>query len=252
MRILCFLLTACFCLSSVTAILERIVGGTATAIENIPFQLSLVINKEVVCGAVLIATNKAITAAQCVHGLPSTAVVTVKGGTSYRTSLGTSRNVNEIKIHNNFNQYTYDYDIAILTLSQKFELSKQIALAKLPIVNEIVAPGKIANVSGWGITTIGGTEYAGLLQTVQVPIVATKVCASAHARLNTVTDRMLCAGFTTGGNDWCKGDVGGPLVYAGKVIGLASWGASCGSVGSPGVYTRIAALRQWISTNAGV
>jgi secreted trypsin-like serine protease len=39
---------------------------------------------------------------------------------------------------------------------------------------------------------------------------------------------MVCAGGQAGKNI-CTGDSGGPLVAAGQLIGVVSWGASCGS-----------------------
>jgi hypothetical protein len=49
-----------------------------------------------------------------------------------------------------------------------------------------------------------------------------------------------------------QGDSGGPLVANGKLVGIVSWRADpCGS-GVPDVYTKIAAVRGWISGISGV
>ena len=63
---------------------------------------------------------------------------------------------------------------------------------------------------------------------------------------------MLCAGSTTGTVDTCQGDSGGPLIgwtSAGKtvLIGATSWGEGCAKAGFPGIYTRLAQLRPWIT-----
>ena len=59
-----------------------------------------------------------------------------------------------------------------------------------------------------------------------------------------ITDRHLCAGYQSGGQDGCDGDSGGGLVYVDRdsdkyvLAGVMSAGHGCGRPKSPGIYTR--------------
>uniref|UniRef100_A0A1B0DLB7 Uncharacterized protein n=2 Tax=Phlebotomus papatasi TaxID=29031 RepID=A0A1B0DLB7_PHLPP len=68
-----------------------------------------------------------------------------------------------------------------------------------------------------------------------------------------VDESQLCAGSHSEEKDTCEGDSGGPLqIYNNNVycmyniIGVTSFGKGCGSVGQPGVYTRISNYLDWI------
>ncbi|KAJ4432547.1 hypothetical protein ANN_21170 [Periplaneta americana] len=121
----------------------------------------------------------------------------------------------------------------------------------IPLETGSVSAGTSAVVSGWGTTSEGGSASTTLRQ-VAVPIVSDSSCNSAYSSYGGITARMICAGYTSGGKDACQGDSGGPLVANGKLIGIVSWGAGCARPNYPGVYTKVSALRSWISSNTGV
>lgn len=44
----------------------------------------------------------------------------------------------------------------------------------------------------------------------------------------------------------CQGDSGSPLVCAGEVQGLVSWGQGCAEPNYPGVYVKVCEFLYWI------
>lgn len=58
--------------------------------------------------------------------------------------------------HPNFNDFTYDYDIALLELEQPVEYSSTVRPICLPDTSHSFPPGKAIWVTGWGHTYEGG------------------------------------------------------------------------------------------------
>ena len=68
--------------------------------------------------------------------------------------------------------------------------------------------GQTVTVSGWGLTSSGGTQ-ATVLQSVNVPAMTNAECRNTGYGENQITDAMMCAGQAEGGIDSCQGDSGG-------------------------------------------
>lgn len=89
-------------------------------------QLQIQDNGRFICGASLFKPNYAISAAHCFDGLTANDL-TVRAGTSYQGDDGTVVSVSRLIIHESFDiQQSYDYDIAILQLSEDFEMGPNI------------------------------------------------------------------------------------------------------------------------------
>ncbi len=120
------------------------------------------------------------------------------------------------------------------------------------VYKPLYAAAKIATVSGWGAIREGG-PISNTLRKVQIPMVSTAACNIFYGP-GSITNQMVCAGYTTGGKDSCQGDSGGPLIttVAGVPIqiGIVSWGNGCALARYPGVYTRITSLYPWIKAQA--
>lgn len=71
---------------------------------------------------------------------------------------------------------------------------------------------------------------------------------------NGISDTQYCAYDPNGKTDSCQGDSGGALqirpngANSAKIIGIVSFGVSCGST-FPGIYTRVASYLDWIESH---
>ena len=153
-------------------------------------------------------------------------------------------------VHEKWVPASFDFDVALLRTSQSVKTTP------IKLVNRIessilVSPGVLGTISGWGLTREGGT-ISDVLQHVGVQVTSNEICNNPTAYGGQITDRMLCAGFATGGKDSCQGDSGGPFVvfdgmggYA--LAGIVSWGEGCARPNKFGVYTRVSSVADWIN-----
>ncbi|EDW73880.1 uncharacterized protein Dwil_GK19455 [Drosophila willistoni] len=238
----------------------RIVGGYQTDVIQCPYQLSLR-EKDIitpgdtfshVCGASIIASDIAITAAHCVVAtVPSQ--FKVVAGTNFRNETdGAIVSVSRMFIHEEYyKEARYENDVALLVLKPPLPLNN-LNIKAIPLASEPPLAGAMSKISGWGTTTYHGSSSYVLLA-VDVPIVSNEVCDADYEDyedgLFNITSSMLCAGVRgVGGKDACQGDSGGPLVVNGQLAGVVSWGADCALPDYPGVYANVANLRPWIDS----
>lgn len=246
---------------------SRIVGGTNATMAEFPHQV-LVLVGGYMCGGSLIARQYVLTAAHCVVddlGVPYGArAFTVYAGLQNVGSLAKNSlnpyfqrsTVSVVSAHPRFDSESYNNDVAVLKLSVPLNVSAGVKVIKLATTANIYKPlyaaRKMATVSGWGAIRWNG-PISNTLRKVQVPIVSTVTCNIWYGA-GSITNQMMCAGYSTGGKDSCQGDSGGPLIttLAGVPIqiGIVSWGYGCARARYPGVYTRIPSLYPWIKAQA--
>ncbi|KAK7020157.1 CLIP domain-containing serine protease [Halocaridina rubra] len=211
------------------------------------------------CGGSLIAKDWVITGAHCVHG---------SRPTQLRIRLGEWKvdkedeplshkdfDIDEIKIHPNFNPDNLHNDIALIKLKTSVTFQYHINTLCLPESNQPVAPGTRCFASGWGKDAFKG-QYQALLKKIDVPVIDQGKCQYLlkKTRLGSyfnLHDSFLCAGGEQN-KDACRGDGGGPLVcQRGNtgyyyLAGITAWGIDCGQKDVPGVYVNVPHFLDWI------
>ncbi|KAM4828419.1 suppressor of tumorigenicity 14 protein [Thomomys bottae] len=242
----------------------RVVGGTNADEGEWPWQVSLhALGQGHLCGASLISANWLVSAAHCFtdekmfkYSDPTMWVVYLGLlDQSNRSASGVQEHrLKRIITHPSFNDFTFDYDIALLELEKPAKFSTVVRPICLPDTSHVFPAGKAIWVTGWGHTQEGGTG-ALILQKGEIRVINQTTCEDLMPQL--ITPRMMCVGFLSGGVDACQGDSGGPLssVEADNRFfqaGVVSWGEGCAQKNKPGVYTRLPVFRDWIREQTGV
>uniref|UniRef100_A0A3Q0S7Q6 trypsin n=1 Tax=Amphilophus citrinellus TaxID=61819 RepID=A0A3Q0S7Q6_AMPCI len=226
---------------------ERIVGGYAPVPHSIKYIVSIqTVERQHLCGGFVINKYWVVTAAHCNIGLNK--MMIVAGDYSLAVYEGTEQEIlpHLLVPHPSYNTTTSNCDIMLIKLRAPIYLNSYVSIALLPRQGATIAEGRLCRVSGWGYTNPSGGQIPSTLRTVMLPIVSTTKCNSSESFSGSITENMLCAGYTIGGKDACQGDSGGPLVCDGRVYGVVSWGRGCADAQFPGVYTAVSMFRRWI------
>jgi trypsin len=182
---------------------DRIVGGNATNIEDIPYIASLHFGGIHSCGCIILTNDYVLTAAHCTSNVHP-AQLLIRFGSSFHNQYGTVRSVRAIHEHPNYSPRNLDFDFSILRLQSPVLFSNSIRPILLPNLHEEFEDGLAVVTSGWGLTH-NVNETRRQLRKVEVPIFNQRQCEIAYSSVNAVTERMICAGYEEGGKDACQG-----------------------------------------------
>ncbi|XP_028396414.1 MAM and LDL-receptor class A domain-containing protein 2-like [Dendronephthya gigantea] len=234
----------------------KIVGGQQAQPGEWPWQVALLRGSFPFCGGSLVSNEYVITAAHCVKATDWSRVKIRLGEHDMRQTEGHEQDIsiarNGITVHPRYNSRRTDYDIAVIKLSTPVKYTQRIK--PVCINSGVDFTGQRCYISGWGRLSSGGSTPK-VLQEAQVPIVTVQECKKSYG--SSITDRMLCAGYSRGGIDTCQGDSGGPLVCqhsdgSWHLTGVTSWGRGCASAGYYGVYAHVANLYPWVKQVTGL
>ncbi len=243
-----------------TLLLEtRIVGGSPAPVGAYPWQVSIGLvdipaSLGHFCGGSIIGANWVVTAAHCVDGTTRAEGLKVVYATNFLSQRGKETRVKEVIVNESWDRASFDYDVALLRTTDAMDAAP-IKLLKPEQAVELMPVGVLGTVSGWGLTREGGAT-SDVLQHVGVQVQSNDICNSPTAYSGEITDRMVCAGFATGGKDSCQGDSGGPFVVFDRMggyslAGVVSWGEGCARPNKFGIYTRVPTVAAWIAQKTG-
>ncbi|CAO1409950.1 unnamed protein product [Diamesa serratosioi] len=227
-----------------------IVGGIPANIADFPHHLALLERGRYMCGASIISTTYSLSAAHCLDAGAPPSIISLWGGSTSRLTGGHIFPVRRYFLHPQYNDWTLDFDVALMEVDRRLEGFPNLTPIALPPACSTACCGVCAptsiRVAGWGATETGSLPV-NLLQ-ITKSIVTNTVCARAWG--SSITSRMFCT-LVENGIDSCNGDSGGAIVNMDRnlQVGLVSFGSEvCGDGSGPAVYARIEdpQIRNWI------
>ena len=89
------------------------------------------------------------------------------------------RKVSKIRSHPRYNHENADYDFSVLFLNSPLTFSSTIGAVCLPASTQSLYTGQVATVTGWGLTSSGGSQ-ASTLQEAEVEVISNEACSDHY------------------------------------------------------------------------
>ncbi|RXG57915.1 Chymotrypsinogen 2 [Armadillidium vulgare] len=187
----------------------HIIGGSDAYHGEFPYQLGLQLGNRLFCAAFIIDKLYAVTAAHCT-GIADVTKLRLVAGDFVLSKNDATEQVRKVVAeipHEKFNASALENDIALLKVDLPFHFNKYVGPVILPTQGQVTEGCCV--VTGWGYITESGPK-SDILQKLTVPVVSDDKCRTYYGK-NKIADSMICAGYSEGGKDSCRGDSGGPL-----------------------------------------
>uniref|UniRef100_A0A8C3AXM9 Transmembrane serine protease 7 n=1 Tax=Cyclopterus lumpus TaxID=8103 RepID=A0A8C3AXM9_CYCLU len=232
---------------------ERIVGGDDSVEGEWPWQVSLHFSGNLYCGASVLSSDWLISAAHCFskERLSDPRYWSAHLGMLTQGSAKHVAEIQRIVVHEYYNAYTFDYDIALLQLKKPWppSLSPLVQPVCLPPSSHTVTGSHRCIVTGWGYRSEEGEVSSHLIESPIITCISIYSSGCEALKVGVYLLNVLSASTALFVS---QGDSGGPLSCQGPgggrwfLIGIVSWGAGCGRPNLPGVYTRVNKFTSWI------
>ncbi|XP_044756225.1 trypsin-7-like [Coccinella septempunctata] len=227
---------------------RRITGGHLYEIQDIPFLVSLRYKNVYYCAGSILSDQFILTAATCER--PVVEEIKVRVGSSYYNQKGRTIRAGQFISHPDYNNVTFEKDVAIIVLQQPLNFTKNAQSVTLPTAEEkLPEPGQFVRIAGWGFTDpktdINSSEE---MRSAELPILSQSTCGVCYPD-RVITEFVFCGGYFLGGTGPSSGDIGGPVVYKGIQYGVVSFTGDAGAYPlSPAVFTSVPKVRGFIQT----
>lgn len=177
-----------------------IFGGTEVKIRDYGYQLQFNVNGRTLCGACMISSTWALTAAHCTAAYSKG--ITLLGGSAV-IGKGTPIPVTKVVQHPAYNPDTFINDISCLNY-KAVVITEDLYPIKMAAAGSTLPVGSPCVVSGYGLTE-KGVQPPNLLGT-PITVSDQASCIKNYATVGlAVTPNMICVGSLTG-KDSCSGD----------------------------------------------
>ncbi|XP_055844782.1 serine protease SP24D-like [Episyrphus balteatus] len=236
---------ALFVATAQAGITGRIVGGKYAEPGQFPYQISLRLLGEHICGGSIIAEKFILTAAHCVVDTENNLepypaeYFSIRAGTNDRLHGGVVVRVQAITVNDNYDGDVVS-DVAVIELVKPLTFSEKIQ--PIELASEKVPSGSEVIISGWGLEETNAKTPPVKLQYNIVKAISSLKCLT---KIGLFTEQILCLEHKAN-NGACSGDSGGPAAYNHQLVGVAGFVVpSCGTA-NPDGYARVSIHADWI------
>ncbi|XP_020288289.1 chymotrypsin-2-like [Pseudomyrmex gracilis] len=212
-------------------------------ISDHPYVVSITRRGKHVCSGAIIDAYNIVTSDRCVPPFKHVwnimnDIVVVSGTSSIKPGGGVRIFAKEMfsqnhQNHENPNENHVSSGLGLIKLVQALKFGDKVQ--PIPISEAEVPVGEKLQMVGWMISNHQGNKTSNLKE-VAVETISSEDCQSFYDK--TLSNAEFCT-LPVPENNLCEGDSGSPLIYDGKLVGLATYGISCEDISIPDVHTAV-------------
>lgn len=158
---------------------------------------------------------------------------------------GQIRHVEKAYVHPYFSS-DQGSDIALLKLDFPLEFNENVTAVNMAVDAEALESTFMdCTESGWS-----KEDKHPIMQKSPLILIDTEVCQEGASDGDKVPTTSFCAGNESGATEMCPGYIGSPVTCMENdqpvLVGLQSFTWECNAANTPGIYTSIRSLRNWV------